>query len=145
MATIDGGHKIRMKLELHIAGRRAQIEKGLEEAAAMVLDKSLDECPIEPGSEELWESGSARLEGSGTPISAGVVAYGTNHAVPVHQRPPNVVAHGEAYNQKHAAEIAAGRMTPRRVGEKWKFLSDPVEESMDEIKRIINEALGVSS
>jgi hypothetical protein len=99
----------------------------LRQAGFFILRESDKEVPIDTG--ELWRSRRVLRTGQGfkTVVTAG---YGNpnspaqEYAVYVHEM--FGIAHGEAYNVKYAARIAAGKDHMRRPGEKYKYLEDPV-------------------
>lgn len=95
--------------------------------ATFVLRESNEVVPVDKG--RLRDSGYALRSGSGLG-SVGTVGYRKDYGIWVHE--DLTKAHGEAYNIKHAADIAAGntydyegeRRTyrPRRPQERAKFL-----------------------
>lgn len=99
-------------------------QRGLLKAGYFLLAKSKQEVPVDEGN--LKASGFVRAAGSG--FAAKVeVGYTAGYALYVHENLD--AAHGEEFNIKYAAEIAAGTENSRGPGQKAKFLEDPAKNS----------------
>jgi hypothetical protein len=68
-----------------------------------------------------------------------VVGYATDYALYVHE--DLTKAHGEAFNVKHADEIAAGTEHSRGPNQQAKFLEQPARQNRDSYKQIIFGAM----
>lgn len=68
-----------------------------------------------------------------------VVGYTAAYALYVHEDLSK--AHGDAYNEKWADDIAAGRKTSRGSGQQAKFLEQPMRERKEELRAIVTKAL----
>jgi len=144
-----------------LAGR---VESGLKKCGLYLLRESQKIVPVQLGI--LKSTGNTRkVSGAGFSTDV-VVSYGSglDYAITVHENP--YLAHGEEFNIKHAAEIAAagkmvqlksgrtkwkpltaagtaaGGMFPRKKEEQYKFLERPMREGRDALLRILrNESL----
>lgn len=109
-------------------------ERGLLEGGKFLREESEKIVPVQTG--ELKDScyGPTNVGEKGLKADV-VVGYDADYAVYVHENPS--AAHGEEFNVKYAAEIAAGRMTARKSEEQWKFLETPMRVHRNTIFKII--------
>jgi hypothetical protein len=121
MALLDGPKRVINAL----FRRREQYGRNFERTSLEVVRYILNQCakiiPIKTA--RMANTGFGRVRGSGFQAIA-EVGYGTHYALYVHEDLDKV--HGEAFNVKYAAQIAAGTETARRPQEQAKFLSDPI-------------------
>lgn len=118
---------LRMKREQSMQG--VNVERGLKKAGLFLLAKSMKEVPVEHG--VLKASGFVRHKGSGFSTKV-YVGYTAAYAIYVHENMD--ATHGEAFNMKHSADIAAGRVKARGPGQKSKFLEDPAKNPANKAK-----------
>jgi hypothetical protein len=120
----------------------AGAERGLTEAADFLMRKSQEIVPVQTGN--LKASYFIRKFGSGTRTDM-VLGYTAKYAAYVHERLD--LAHGAAFNVKHADEIAAaagmkagtaqGGMFNRSENQQAKFLERPARDNRGALLRII--------
>ncbi len=146
-----------MATTVHIKGLRglkAKLDKvadkvgkglgiGLRRCGRILLRKSKALVPVDIGN--LKASGDVRVEGTGfeTVVRVG---YTAGYAMYVHEDLD--AAHGTAYNEKYADEIAAAKTPeqkakwhPRGPDQQAKFLEQPYRESKAEFIGIIKEEI----
>lgn len=122
----------------------ARLAKGLKKAGLHLLRLSMAIVPVDIG--DLRSSAYIRHEGSGAQTVV-IVGYTAEYAVYVHEIVE--AAHGEAYNQKYAKQIAAKdkywykgewRVYHKRgKNQQAKFLEQPLRENRNELRKIIRE------
>lgn len=123
------------------------VARGLKKAGVHLLGKSIDIVPIDTGN--LRAGAFVRSDGAGAKIVV-LVGYVADYAVYVHE--DMNAAHGQAFNIKHAAEIAAykaqykkgkGPYSPyshkRKPEEQAKFLETPLRNEMDTMAAIVRQ------
>ncbi len=145
-AKVEGLASLEKKLLARIEKLGKGVEKGLKNGGDYLLQKSQEIVPTDD--EDLAKSGFSRTVGKGLEAEQRV-GYGTDYALEVHE--DLEVSHGEAYNAKHAKDIASGRMYfykgrfktyhPRRPKEPAKFLEQPLRENEDVITGIIRQGV----
>jgi len=133
-------------------GMGAGMERGLVKGGKLIFDESKKFCPVGITG-NLRASARETKEGSGMTTDV-EVSFGTKndskvtYAVYVHERLEPDVTHGQSFNAKHAAEIAAAH-TPwqkkyffnRRPQEQAKYLERPAREQKSNILNIIVKEL----
>ena len=111
------------------------VERGLKKSGLLIFRDAQKEVPVDTGN--LKGSGFTRkLEGAGSTTKVGV-GYTAAYAIKVHE--DLSVAHGRAYNRKHADDIAAGLLSSRGENQKAKFLEDPAKRLRGDVLRIISK------
>ncbi len=124
MSAIDpkDASKVRTAIRYLGKGRSGDVHKGMWAMAEILLKEARNLVPVETGA--LYRSGRIRVDATGLNIMAYVIfggsGYDIDYAWIVHEN--LMAAHGEAFNIKHAAEIARGKEHPRRPQEQAKFL-----------------------
>jgi hypothetical protein len=132
------------------------ITRGLIKGGVLLKRESHKIVPRFTGN--LWRSSFIRSIGGIGYASDIVVGYGTNYGVFVHERPNPPIAHGAAFNIKHAASIRRARASrrgmkdqpktwsqsyykKRRPQEQYKFLQQPLEDNKQEIFNIVTDEI----
>lgn len=111
------------------------VERGLKKSGLLIFRDAQKEVPVDTGN--LKGSGFTRkLEGAGSTTKVGV-GYTAAYAIKVHE--DLSVAHGRAYNRKHADDIAAGLLSSRGENQKAKFLEDPAKRLRGDVLRVISK------
>lgn len=140
-----------------------KMARGLKKAGGYLQRASQRIVPKDEGN--LHDTAFTRAEGSGLDVVV-TVGYTAEYAVYVHEIPPpsslrqyvvrdrarsqawhamgagaatrsRTAAHGEAFNEKHAKEIARGAEHSRKPGQAWKFLETPMRTERAEMIRIV--------
>lgn len=121
------------------------VERGFVKSALFLMRESLKIVPVQIGN--LRGSWDVRKHGSGLRVDVEFGYFGVAYAAYVHEIPNPPHAHGQEFNIKHAAEIAAAKGTPRGTAaggmfnrkpeEQWKFLERPIREHTTDILDII--------
>ncbi len=117
------------------AGKRHAkgVERGLKKAGLFLQRESMLIVPVETG---LLRSGAfTRSEGSGLRTIVIVGYRGAYYAIWVHE--DLTKAHGQAYNEKYAAEIARGEKTSRGPNQQAKYLTDPLRKNYQKLGEIV--------
>jgi hypothetical protein len=111
-----------------------KIERGLTKCGLLLQRYSQLIVPVDKGN--LRGSAYTRLQGKGF-FATVDVGYTANYAIYVHENMD--AAHGEDYNQKYAAQIAAGDkgFHTRGANQKAKFLIGPAIEHRGEFLSIM--------
>lgn len=117
------------------AQRRSQaVQTGLKRCGALLLRESMMIVPVDTGF--LRRSGKVVATGVGN-TTVVQVGYSAAYSVFVHENLD--VAHGEAYNTKHADAIAAGFLKNRGPNQQALFLIQPLIQLRPEFLRIMKE------
>jgi len=131
-------------------------ERGLVKSGLLVMRESQKMVPVQMG--PLKASAFTDKSGSGFATDVMIGYNGPLYAAYVHEIPgidlSSPVTHGQAFNIKHAAEIAAAKGTPfgtaaggmfnRKPEEQWKYLERPLWDNLGKIfGTITNEILKV--
>jgi hypothetical protein len=125
------------------------VERGFVKSAQFIRRESRFIVPRQIGT--LHDKWDIRKHGSGLKVDVEFGYFGTEYGAFVHEVPgidlSSPVTHGQLFNIKHAAEIAAAKGTPlgtaaggmfrRRPQEQWKFLEKPIREHTTDILNII--------
>ena len=164
VVKVEGVQQVLNRLKNVDRKLAGNVERGLKKCGLYLLRESQKIVPVQIGT--LKSTGITRKI-SGAGFSADIiVSYGSglDYAITVHESP--FLAHGEEFNIKHAAEIAAagrmvqlksgrtkwkpltaagtaaGGMFPRKKEEQYKFLEKPMRDGRDALLRILqNESL----
>lgn len=153
MAGIQNIRAVQNALRRAHAQKVHKLTVGLTNAGLWLLAESKKIVPVDYG--DLKASGTIRVIGADTPKVKVQVAYTTGYAVYVHENPD--AAHGAAFNEKHAAELAhAKALRKKRQGgttgpyrhnrgtnQVYKFLEGPFRRGLSTIKFFVKNALGV--
>lgn len=139
VTRLIGVASLMRKFDRHNADLARGAQKGLKRGGVHLLGKSLAICPVDKG--PLHASGHVRSEGSGfqTVVTVGYGGNASEYAVIVHE--DLTKAHGDAFNNKHAAEIQAGTEHARKPEEQAKFLERPAREEHPVIADIIETSI----
>lgn len=108
------------------------VERGVVKAGLFVQAESEEIVPVDTGA--MRATAYTEKQGTGFKTEAHV-GYGTDYAVFAHEIAS--YAHGEAFNIKYAAEIAAGTEHARRPQEQYKFLEKPLQDNKATIVEIV--------
>ena len=108
--------------------QEAAFERGLKRSGLLYLARSQEQVPVDKGF--LKASGFVRAENSGFKTRV-ILGYTQNYAIYVHENLD--AAHGADFNQLHADAIAAGKEHTRGVGQKAKFLEDPIRDDSNRL------------
>lgn len=122
------------KLGKEAQRRSHAVEIGLKRCGMLLLRESMKIVPVDTGF--LRRSGKVVATGLGN-TTVVQVGYSATYSIFVHENLDN--AHGEAYNRKHAEEIAAGLLKSRGPNQQALFLSKPLVELRGEFLRIMKE------
>lgn len=133
---VDGTDNVIAHLKQVTQKHIKQLDKGCKKGSLFLLNESNKIIPVDHGT--LKASGQVRKESNSTPTYFEYnVMYTAAYAVYVHEVPDPPVAHGESFNKKHAAEIAAGTEHDRGSNQVYKFLEKPAREKRREILKIV--------
>ena len=131
--------RIREKI-LNLGEKAAPRVRRMLLAAAKVIYEETDKIvPEDKG--PLRASGQVGLIGTGL-ASEAFVSYGgpdAPYVVWVHEDPTKT--HGQAFNVKHAAEIAAGFEKARRPEERFKFLEEVARTKLFRVREAVIKEL----
>lgn len=108
--------------------------RGLKKGGLHLQAKSEEICPVDLG--VLKNSSFCRNVGGVGFDTDVIVGYTAEYAATVHE--DLTKAHGEAFNIKHATEIAAGTMPNRGENQQAKYLERPARDERRTILKIIH-------
>lgn len=150
-AQIKGVAQLTAALQKQKREKAAAFKRGVSIAAAQLLRYSLPLVPVQLGA--LRASAGVHVTGEGFGTVAHT-SFGTEYAVFVHETPNPPVAHGSAFNTKHADKISGSKKfrKKRKLGRSriWfnrgpnqqaKFLEQPFRENRPEFVKIIKTEL----
>lgn len=120
--------KLKKKKKLYSEG----IAEGLKMAGLLLQRESQRIVPVDTGL--LKASAFTRHTGKGIDCVVRV-GYTQVYAVFVHERMD--LAHGKAYNEKHAARIASGEYKPRGPSQTAKYLEIPLRTNRQRMIQIV--------
>ncbi len=121
-------HNLRKTEKNHGVG----VERGLKKGGLLIQRESQLEVPRDLG--VLANSAFTRAQGKGFDCSV-IVGYTAGYAIYVHENLD--AAHGTEFNEKYAAEIAAGIEDNRGPRQKAKFLEDPANANAGRVVKFI--------
>ena len=124
------------------------VERGLKKAGLFLLREADKIIPVQTGKLRA----SKFIVSFGTGIHSEVIlGYRAEYAALVHEIPNPPIAHGKAFNLKHASEIAAakgtfmgtaeGGMFNRRENEQFKYLEKPARDKRKDMLIIIRNTI----
>lgn len=137
--TVEGLDKVFANMKIAHSDMGKGVQRALKRAGALIMRESQKEVPVDTNI--LKPSAFIRPKGSGFKTEVHVGYSGTDYAIWVHEDLSK--AHGEAFNIKHADDIAKGLEKPRGKGQKAKFLEDPVKRLKDKIIKMVRESVKV--
>ena len=136
VASIEGLPQCLAKLAETRRAKGEGVARGLKKAGLMLQRWSQAVAPVDKGI--MYGSAFTRASGDGfnTEVQVG---YSAAYAIYVHENLD--AAHGSAYNEKYAEQIARGDkgFHSRGANQQAKFLEQPAREHAQEIKDIIKE------
>lgn len=143
---IEGWDKVRAALLSADVEIRKKAFIGLKRAGIKLQRASMQEVPIHKGN--LRASAFTRAEEGTTLLSMPKVLVGYTAAYAVYVHENLEAAHGKAFNEKHAKEIANAKTPAQRKmwfnrGEKQKakFLEDPARRMNEELLKTVMESI----
>lgn len=139
LANISGLNKVLQNLKTAKTTIARGVGRGLKKGGLHLLRATDKYTPVDLGA--LKNSKFCRnVGGSGFNVDI-IVGFTVEYAVYVHEDMDK--AHGRAFNEKYAAEIAAGTTPNRGENQQAKFLERPVHEERRKILRIIRTEAGL--
>ena len=123
MARVKGVTRVLAAFKKHKQSVSKGARRGIKKSSAFIRAESQKIVPVEFG--VLRASGFVRIEEDGL-NTRGIIGYTASYALVVHE--DLTKAHGEAYNRKYAAEIAAGTKTSRGPNQQAKYLETPFRQ-----------------
>lgn len=136
---VDGVSSLLSRLRKADSRARNSVTKGMKTAADHLLTESQKLVPIDTGA--LAATGQVVVQEAGIEKTTIDVSYGSeavDYAWHVHENP--LAAHGEAFNIKHADEIASGKHHLRRPEETFQFLAIPAND-LTAVRRALHRGI----
>lgn len=112
-------------------------KRGLIKAAIALFRDTQEIVPVETGA--LKRSGKVEVTNQSDNKSEVEISYSMPYALIVHEDLSK--AHGKAYNEKYAADIAAGRKFARGPNQQAKFVEKPLRENRRHYQNIIKREM----
>lgn len=142
-AQVTGSQRLLSRLNQRVNEYGKRFRAATNKVGVELLHDSLYLVPMMTG--DLYDTGFVQTDGA-LFQAVTTVGYTSPYAASVHENP--YWAHGEEFNQKHAAAIASASATDpfyfkRRDQEQYKFLEQPLREGLGTFVAIIRSDMGV--